>query len=245
AARGHQVALYEQHKQPGGQALLAQCLPGREEFGGIVTNLLQEVKSAGVELITGQTVSLEWIEASRPDQIILATGAEVKPPDLEMLDTNSARSYEDVLLKRGHIGNRVVIADWKADWTGLGLAEKLARDGCRVTLMVNASMAGETLQIYTRNHYVARLYDLEVEMITHARLYGSDGRTFYFQNTLTDAAIEIEADTLVYSLGQQPRNHLETGLRKAGFSPIVIGDCLLPRTAEEAVYEGMAAAWNL
>ena len=39
AERGHDVTLYEASERLGGQALLAQMLPGRAEFGGIVTNL--------------------------------------------------------------------------------------------------------------------------------------------------------------------------------------------------------------
>ena len=39
AARGHEVTLFERAHRLGGQALLAQQLPGREEFGGIVDNL--------------------------------------------------------------------------------------------------------------------------------------------------------------------------------------------------------------
>ncbi len=34
----------------GGQALLAQLLPGRAEFGGIVTNLTREMELAGVKV---------------------------------------------------------------------------------------------------------------------------------------------------------------------------------------------------
>ena len=41
-----------------------------------------------------------------------------------------------------NIGQRVVIADWRCDWVGLGLAEKLARSGCWVRLAVNGIMAG-------------------------------------------------------------------------------------------------------
>ena len=173
--------------------------------------------------------------------MILATGAEVKRVDNDNLDPRYLLSYEDVLLERARPGNRVAIADWRADWIGLGLAEKLAREGCTVKLMVNAAMAGESLQMYTRNHYVGRLYKLGVEIVAHARLYGSDGTTVYFQNTLTDEAIIIEADSLLLSLGQQPVDRLEHALNDAGIATRVIGDCLLPRTAEEAVYEGMIA----
>jgi len=43
AERGHLVTLCEAAPREGSQALLAQLLPGRGEFGGIVTNLVREV----------------------------------------------------------------------------------------------------------------------------------------------------------------------------------------------------------
>lgn len=51
AARGHRVTLYEAASQLGGQALLAQQLPRRAEFGGIVTNLSRELELAQVRVV--------------------------------------------------------------------------------------------------------------------------------------------------------------------------------------------------
>jgi len=48
AERGHEVILCEKENRLGGQALLAQMLPGRAEFGGLVTNLERELARAGV-----------------------------------------------------------------------------------------------------------------------------------------------------------------------------------------------------
>ena len=241
AARGHDVQLFEKSACAGGQALLAQTLPGRDEFGGIVDNLLHEALAAGVEPIYKRELDVDEIRALAADAVILATGAGPYLPELA-IDASFSVNYEDVLTGRATVGNSVVIADWRADWIGIGLAERCARDGCRVTLAVNAAMAGESLQIYTRNHYVARLYQLGVDILLHARLYGSDAGTVYLQNTLTDEPMVLEGiDTLVLSLGQQAYNPLETALQECGIEPIVIGDCLLPRTAEEAVYEGLQA----
>ena len=140
----------------------------------------------------------------------------------------------------------MVIADWKADWIGLGLAEKLAVAGHHVRLFVNAALAGESLQIYTRNHYVGRLYKSGVDIVTHVRLFGSDGDTVYFQNTLSDEPIIVEdVDTLLLSLGHQPENSLEQSLKDDGFNVAAIGDCVVPRTAEEAIYEGLIAATEI
>ena len=127
-------------------------------------------------------------------------------------------------------------------WIGLGLAEQLATAGSRVVLCTNAAIAGETLQLYTRNHYVGRLRALGVEIRTHARLFGIDGDTAYFQDTLTQEAMPIEGtDSLVLALGHAARASLAEALAEGGLPVVSVGDCLAPRTAEEAIYEGFLA----
>ena len=145
-----------------------------------------------------------------------------------------------------NVGNSVVIADWRADWIGLGLAEKLVSEGCSVTLCTNAAMAGESLQLYTRNHYVGRLHKLGVAIKTHARLFGADGDTVYFQDTLCEEPIIMEGvDGLVLSMGNQAVNELEQELLETDIEFHSIGDCVVPRTAEEAVFEGLQIGWKI
>jgi hypothetical protein len=58
---GHDVTLAEQSPRLGGQALLAQLLPHREEFGGIVTNLSREVEISGVKVLLNHHVTADFI----------------------------------------------------------------------------------------------------------------------------------------------------------------------------------------
>lgn len=244
--RGHDVILFERDRTLGGQTRLAQRLPGRDEFGGIIDNLRREMDLAGVTIRTGRAIDIGRVKAEAADAVIVATGARPYVPDLAGLDEAHVVTAWDVLEERANIGTNVVIADWRADWIGLGLAERLARAGCSVTLCVNAAMAGETLQIYTRNHYVGRLHRLGVTIRTHARLFGADEDTVYLQDTLTEEPIVQEGvDTLVLSLGHCAEDDLETKLIEAGVAHVAIGDCVVPRTAEEAVYEGLLAGWKV
>lgn len=242
AQRGHSVTLLEREAQLGGQARLAQLLPGREEFGGIVTNLAHELSAAGVEVRTGVDGTAAEVKALAPDAIVMATGARPFVPELEGLDSAHCVTAWQVLQNEVNPGARVVIADWRADWIGIGLAEQLARAGSAVTLCVNAALAGETLQLYARNHYVGRLHKLGVTIRTHLRLFGADEDTIYFQDTLTgDPVLMEDMDTLVLSLGHVGNEDGHGALRDLAEQTLAVGDCVAARTAEEAVYEGMLA----
>jgi NADPH-dependent 2,4-dienoyl-CoA reductase/sulfur reductase-like enzyme len=229
----------------GGQALLAQRLPGREEFGGIIQNLLREVRDAGVDVQTSSSVDVDVIAREKPDALIVATGALPYLPEIEGSEEAHVVSAWDAL-SGANIGNSAVVVDWRCDWVGIGLAEMLAVSGRRVRLVVNGAMAGETLQLYVRNHYLGRLRRLGVEVTTNARLFGVDGDSAYFQDTLTDEPIIVDGtDTVVLSLGNTPRDNLGAALEHAAIPFTRIGDCLAPRTAEEAVFEGLKAAWEI
>lgn len=239
---GHQVTLFEAEPRLGGQVLLAERLPGREEFGGMATNLQAELVRSSIAVRTKTQVDLPLLQDLDVEAVILATGAKPYCPSFEGADLAKAVTAWEVIENPACVGARVAIADWRADWIGLGLAELLARAGAEVTLCTNAAQAGETLQIYTRNHYLARLHRLEVPIRTHARLFGFDGDTAYFQDTLTQAPILIESiDSLVLALGHAARSDLGEALEQAGLPYRAIGDCLAPRTAEEAIYEGYLA----
>ena len=246
AARGHQVTVYEQDSLLGGQARLAMKLPGRESFGGIIDNLVYEARNAGVSIVNNSLVDSKTIEASSADHIILATGAKPYIPDLEGLPADNVSTAWQFLTDPKIVGSRIVLADWRADWIGIGIAEMLAVSGCDVTLYCNAALAGETLQIYTRNHYVGRLHKLGVRICTHRRLFGFDGDTAYFQDTLTEEPVAVEnVDQLILSLGHVADDKLEQSLHLVQQPVHIIGDGLLPRTAEEAVFEGLQIGTTL
>ncbi len=245
ARRGHEVDLYEAAPACGGQALLACRLPGREEFGGIVHNLEREARQAGARLHLAAPMDAPAIAAAAPAAIVLATGARPYLPAFEGADEVHAVDAWQVLAG-ADIGKAVVIADWRCDWIGLGLAEMLAAAGHHVRLMANGQMAGESLQLYVRNHYLARLRRLGVDIATHVRLFGADGDSAYFQDTLTGAAVVADGmDTLVLAQGHVARDDLGCALEAAGLAVTRIGDCLAPRTAEEAVLEGLRAGWAM
>jgi NADPH-dependent 2,4-dienoyl-CoA reductase/sulfur reductase-like enzyme len=155
AERGHRVTLYEAADRVGGQVLLAQELPGRSEFGGAVPNLLREAERAGVRVITGIRVDRALVERDAPDVVVVATGARPRRPEIDVTGDPLILDAWQVLSGAAVPAGHVVVADWRCDWVGLGLAERLARQAHRVTLAVDGYMAGQRLQQYVRDVMLA------------------------------------------------------------------------------------------
>lgn len=247
AALGHEVELHEAAAQLGGQALLAQMLPGRAEFGGIVTNLTGEMARAGVTVHLNSEITADAVRTAGPGAVIIATGGTARQPQgMEFSEGAHIVTAWDVLRSHANVGGSVTIADWRADWVGLGVAELLATAGRRVRLCVNGTHAGEMLQSYVRDSMVGRVQKLGAEIIPYAQLYGADEDTAYFINAANGEAMLVEeTDTLVLAQGTTSNDALLGALESYDSKLIGIGDCMAPRTAEEAVLDGLKAAWAL
>lgn len=244
--RGHDVTLYESSKQLGGQVKLAQMLPRREEFGGVITNLSRELELAGVNIKLNHTVNTEYIQAQNPDVIILATGA--KPYTPTILDDESIPIFNswDLLSGEKITGSNVLVYDWKSDWIAPSICERLVSEGYVVQLAINGLHLGETLPLYVRDNYSAEAHRLGIKIIPNMRLYGSDSQAIYMQhNTSHEPEIFENIDALVICGGHESVDPFGDELDALAPEVFRIGDCATARTVEEAVYEGLTVGSSI
>jgi len=245
ANRGHKVEIFEKNVQLGGQVLLAQQLPGRAEFGGVATNLVHELQNTTATIHLNQEVTAQSINAFAADVVIVASGSVPRKAELELDNKTDIIYAQDVLENKEKTANSVVIADWRCDWIGLGVAEKLALEGCRVRLAVNGFVAGEQIQSIVRDAWIAKLNRLGVEIIPFARLFGSVDHSVFFQHTTSHEPIVFEdVGTLVIAHGYNSNSGLVDSI-DSNAKIIRIGDCLQPRSVEEAVLDGLKAATGI
>jgi len=122
ARRGHNVSLFEQTGEIGGQFNMAKRIPGKEEFAESLAYYRGEVKRSGVNLQLNTRVSAE--DLSGFDEVILATGVYPRQIDVPGIDNNNVVSYIDVLNNKVEIGGRVALIG--AGGIGFDVAEFLS-----------------------------------------------------------------------------------------------------------------------
>ncbi len=240
ADRGHRVTLVEAESQLGGQVLLAGRLPSREEFAVVAENLIKEAAQSGVTTKTRTTADMALVNSLSPDAVIVATGATPYWPPMTTMGSPTVIDAWAAIAGEAKTYQKVVVIDWRADWVGIGVAQLLAAQGKRVTLATPGYAPGEMLQQYVRDGLLANLHRQQIEIIPLARLYGVDDDTVYLQHVLTEEPVLVEGvSCTVLATGCQSRDELLSELQASGIPTYGVGDCMAPRTVEEAVLEGL------
>jgi len=259
AEAGHEVLLLERSERLGGQMALTEAAPGTAEIGRQLVALFGgRLADAGVDVRLGTEAELGTVLAFEPAAVVVATGARPYVPDLPLDGVEVTQSWDvlgavsdtgsrnDAGLRATgvrHRGLRVVIADWGGDPSGLDAAEVLALAGNDVTLAVASVAVGEAVHQYRRNLYLQRLYRAGVRVLQHHALAEASAGEVELSNVFApELCMRIPADLLVLAQGRIPDDALAPTLVAAGLRVEEAGDCLSPRSLEEAILEGTLAA---
>ncbi len=240
---GHDVVLLERTARLGGQMALTRDAPGAAEICRRLVDLFEGRLADGrVEVRLGTEAEVSAILELEPGAVVVATGARPFEPDLP-LDGVAVEQSWDVLDEGAPSALRVVVADWGGDPSGLDAAEVLALAGNDVALAIASVTAGEAVHQYRRNLYLQRLYRAGVEIRQHRALTGTSAGHVELANVFAPELSEhVPADLLVLAQGRVPQDELARGLQAAGLRVEEAGDCLSPRSLEEAILEGTLAA---
>lgn len=196
-----------------------------------MVNLQKKLSKTTARLHLNCFVNLDVIENITPEVVISATGATPYRAQLDGADDAHVVNAWQVLHGQINVGGRVVIADWRCDWVGLGLAELLVKQGRHVRLAVNGMVVGQNIPQYARDTSIDTLHKLGAEIIPHVRVLGVDSEDAYFQHTLSgEPVILVAVGTLVTALGQLAETKLEEDLNAHSILHHIIDDCLSPRT---------------
>ncbi|EKF75562.1 2,4-dienoyl-CoA reductase [Alcanivorax hongdengensis A-11-3] len=130
AERGHQVTLFDQAGEIGGQFNMAKVIPGKEEFHNTIRYFSKRIENTGVTLKLNTRVELAELEAMGFDEVVVATGVLPRHPGIPGIDHPKVLSYVDVLRSKVQVGEKVAVIG--AGGIGFDVSEFLAehpRDG--------------------------------------------------------------------------------------------------------------------
>ncbi|MFX0199091.1 MAG: FAD-dependent oxidoreductase [Candidatus Hodarchaeota archaeon] len=239
--RGHEVVLYEKENDLGGQVNIATKVPIRKEFGGCTRYLIKQMEILGVKLNLGVEVTPEMIEQEAPDAVLVATGSTPSKPPLPGADQDNVLSVWDVLQEKVEVGEKVVVVDGgEAHWQCCGTAEYLADKGKKVEIITPLMVVGmELAATWDLTALYMRLRSKGVVLSPNTALKEISGKTVVALDIYANTERRIEGvDTVVLATGNQANNQLYRNLKGKVKELHVVGDCLAPRKAMDAIYEG-------
>lgn len=237
AARGHKVTLWEKAAELGGQTRWIRAMAHRADFLGLIDHQIAQCRAHQVKLVTGKQADLAAVAAEAADLTIIATGSAPQP--LRFASGRQAATIEQALADPARLGGRVALIDTTGEWSSLSFAEHLGRAGKRVTIFVPVGGFAWRTTIYSSFANRKRLRELGVKIALLRAARDWDGHALTMEDLSTGELERHDGFESVigatYNMAEESLHHT---LEAAGISVRSIGDCLAPRTALEAVYEG-------
>jgi dimethylamine/trimethylamine dehydrogenase len=254
------VHLVEAERQPGGAMRWIPRLPGLGEWARVVDyRQVQIERPTNVEFIPGKALSTADVLDYGAEIVIVATGSHwatdgVNPASQAPIDGASAAdpnvlTPEQIMVEGKPVpGERVIVFDADGYFMGVSLAEHLARDGKRVTIVSPAGTIATTT-FYTEEGpgIHRRLLELGVELEPgcaidsyrdgvargHGTLLPGDERAWE-ADSLVLVTQRFSDDGLYRELKEMEGERAEVGIGALWR----VGDCVAPRLLADAIFDG-------
>ena len=126
ADRGHDVHLFDQASEIGGQFNYAKQIPGKEEFYETLRYFKHQLARANVTIHLNTLANTETLKDGSFDEVILATGIKPRSLTIEGHDHPKVLGYLDVLRDHVEVGQRVAVIG--AGGIGFDVAEYLVEE---------------------------------------------------------------------------------------------------------------------
>jgi 2,4-dienoyl-CoA reductase (NADPH2) len=108
AERGHQVTLFEQAHEIGGQFRYAREIPGKEDFRDSLDYFARRIELTGVRLRLETTADAAALRDGF-DEIVIASGVRARVPGIAGIDHPKCITYPDLLSGARQAGDSVAI----------------------------------------------------------------------------------------------------------------------------------------
>ncbi|MFO7984299.1 MAG: FAD-dependent oxidoreductase [Desulfatiglandaceae bacterium] len=235
ARRGHDVHLFEKQGVVGGQLVLGSVTAYKKELFNLIRFQKRQIERFGVTCHLNTEVTPEMVQAEAPDVVILATGSVPGYPTVEGMDKKRMVSVNEVMGNDPSDQKRTIVIGGGP--TGCEIALHLSGNGSQVTIVEMLPKIGSGLESMTKKVLLGKLRDYNVQVKTECTLKRVDTDGVLVVDKDGESHF-IEAERVVTAIGNQPDTRLYDQIKTLGPEVHRIGDCLEPRSAKAAIYEG-------
>lgn len=236
ALRGHRVSLYEKGPELGGQLLMGSVTSFKKELLNLISFLKNQIKRAKVKCQLNFEVTLDFIKEKRPDVVILATGSVPVVPEIDGIDNPIVVDISEILNATSIKPKKTIVIGGGP--TGCEVALHLAEAGSDVTIIEKMKKLGSNMETMTRKVMIQKLNEKGVTIFTETQVKKIISRGVYIVSNTSGEERFVEAERVTYAIGNRAYNLLYNEIRSLGIPVYKIGDCLEPRTAKSAIFEG-------
>ncbi len=239
ARRGHQVTLFEQEAELGGQIHAAAAPPHKAELLNAISNRVPLMKKYGVEVCLQTKVTSDMVREQKPDAIILATGALPQRPPIPGSNRPEVVQAKDVLTGKAFVGPKVAVLG--GGMVGSETAEYLADHHRDVTIIEMLDRIANDMPRIPRPYIMHRLEQLGVRMVTGAEA-----------EAITDEGILVKIgsqhhmlegfSSIVLATGSKPTDDLAGELSGMVKEIYVVGDARQVARISDATAQAAEAA---
>ncbi len=240
AQRGHQVTIYEKGPEPGGQLISASLPPHKEGLKKWMDWMLAQLEILKVPIRYNTKVNKKNLSATKPEAVIMATGASPAVPSLPGIE--NAKDARRVLTGLEIAESPAVILG--AGYVGMETADFLTARGITVTVVEKQALppvSPVTAHGYWLHH---RLKKGGGALMLNTSVVNISQKEVMIKNNEDKEEI-IMAASVINALGAIPEKDLEPVLEESGTNFQVIGDAKEPRRFLEAIHDGYRAALKI
>ena len=248
--RGYEVVLAESGREVGGRVLREARLPGLAAWIRVVDYRRgQLAKLPNVELALESEVTADEVRGYGFDHVAVATGACWRADGVGRWHTRApgfdsaveTLTPDDLMAGARPAGERILLFDDDHYYLGGVLAELLATEGKRVTLVTPAVRVSEwSVNTMEQERIHRRLVEAGVELVTAHALAAAEADTARIVDVYTGRDQELPLDGLVLVTARTPNDALALEL-----GVTAIGDAYAPGTIATAVWDGRRYAEEL
>jgi 2,4-dienoyl-CoA reductase-like NADH-dependent reductase (Old Yellow Enzyme family)/thioredoxin reductase len=235
ARRGHEVHLYERGATLGGQLILATVADYKKELLNLINFQKSQIEKSDVRIHLNHEVTLDTVMEESPDVVIFATGSVPFLPPMPGIEKPNILTPTEIFNGRRPEKRKTVVVGGGP--TGCEVAHHLSKNGCPVIIVELLPKIAGQLEPITRKVLLGKLKANNVQMMTENKVSRIEEEGVVVMGTDEKESF-IEAETVVMAVGNKPVDGLYKKIKAKGITSYQIGDCLEPRSAKAAIYEG-------